>query len=84
MKEALHRFFAVVSYGNMRWTFASIASDLQDDRNTIRKKALQEIDKLNPKTDGENIHAIMLQMNSEISLTYEKETVLRDFIDKCK
>lgn len=84
MKEAIQRFFAVVSYEQMRDNFANVASELEEQRNLIRKKALDEMDKLNARTDGEKIQELMMQMNRDLAMTYEKEMTLREFIDLCK
>lgn len=82
--NAIERFFAVASHDRIARESAVIIADLEETRNDIRKKSLSEIDKLNPKEEGEKVAEILLRMNREISMAYEKEAVLREFIDRLK
>lgn len=82
--KALQRFFAVVSYDRMREIFSSRAMEFEESRNKIRKTALDEIEKLQIHQDGVKIQEIMIQMNRDLTSTYEKEKELRQFIDLCK
>lgn len=82
--KALERFFGVVSYSRINDALSRIASELENSRNDIRKTTLTEMDELNPTKDGEKIQQKLLQMNRELTLSYEKERVLRDFINLFK
>ena len=80
----IERMFGVVNYKKMEEALNSTIADGENDRNAIRKEILSSISVLNPKTDGEEIQRLLLDMNSRISNSYEREGYLRSFVDKLK
>lgn len=80
----LERFFSVVGRDRIDSELSLIIAELEAKRNDARKKSLAEIDRLNVKVEGEKAAEILLQMNRDLTLSYEKETFLRDFIDRIK
>jgi hypothetical protein len=80
----IERMFGVVNYKRMDETLNHMIADGENERNTIRKEILASISILNPKTDGEEIQRLLLDMNSRISNSYDKEGYLRSFADRLK
>jgi hypothetical protein len=82
--KPLERFFAVVSFDRINNTLTEIVAEEEDNRNKIRKDILTEMDKLSPTKDGEKIQELLINMNRQLTFSYEKEIYLREFIDKFK
>jgi hypothetical protein len=82
--KALQRFFGVVSNDRIDSTLAIMVAEMENDRNDTRKKALLEVDKCDVTKEGDRVAAILLQMNRDLTSLYEKETILREFINKLK
>lgn len=82
--KPLERFFAVVSFDRINDTLTEIVAEEEHNRNKIRKDILTEMDKLSPIKDGEKIQELLINMNRQLTLSYEKEIYLREFIDKFK
>jgi len=80
----IERMFGVVNYKKMEEALNSTIADGENDRNAIRKEILSSISVLNPKTDGEEIQRLLLDMNTRITNSYEREGYLRSFVDKIK
>ena len=82
--KPFERFFGVVSNDRINSALSQIVAEMENDRNDTRKKALAEVDKCNVKTEGEQVASILLQMNRDLTSSFEKETILREFINKIK
>lgn len=80
----IERMFGVVNCKRMDEALDHMLADGENERNTIRKEILTSISILNPKTDGEEIQRLLLDMNSRISNSYDKEGYLRSFTDRLK
>jgi hypothetical protein len=73
-----------VSFDSINNTLTEIVAEEEDNRNKIRKDILTEMDKLSPTKDGEKIQELLINMNRQLTFSYEKEIYLREFIDKFK
>jgi len=82
--KALQRFFGVVSNDRIDSTLAIMVAEMENDRNDIRKKALESVVKLDVTKEGDKVASILLQMNRDLTSLYERETILREFINKLK
>jgi hypothetical protein len=82
--KALQRFFGVVSNDRIDSALAAMVAEMENDRNDIRKKALETVDKLDVTKEGDKVASILLQMNRDLTSLYERETTLREFINKLK
>ena len=82
--KALQRFFGVVSNDRIDSALAIMVAEMENDRNDIRKKALETVDKLDVTKEGDKVASILLQMNRDLTSLYERETILREFINKLK
>jgi len=80
----IERMFGVVNYKRMEDALNSTIAEGENDRNAIRKEILTSIGALNPKTDGEEIQRLLLDMNARITNSYEREGYLRSFVDRLK
>lgn len=80
----IERMFGVVNYKRMEDSLNSTIAEGENERNAIRKEIVTSIGALNPKTDGEEIQRLLLDMNARISNSYEKEGYLRSFVDRLK
>lgn len=80
----IERMFGVVNYKRMEDALNSTLAEGENDRNAIRKEIITSISVLNPKTDGEEIQRLLLDMNARITSSYEKEVYLRSFVDRLK
>jgi len=82
--KALQRFFGVVSNDRIDSALAAMVAEMENDRNDTRKKALEAVDKLDVTKEGDRVASILLQMNRDLTSLYERETTLREFINKLK
>lgn len=80
----LQKLTGVVMYSQLDESLDEIIASLEHSRNEIRRLCFDEMDKLNPTKDGEKIQRLLLQMNRDITSTYEKEKVLREYIASVK
>jgi hypothetical protein len=82
--KPIQRFFGVVSIDRLDDVLGQIVAVMETDRNDIRKKALLEVDKCDVKSEGDRVAAILLQMNRDLTSSFEQETILREFASKLK
>jgi len=82
--KALQRFFGVVSNDRIDSALAVMVAEMENGRNDTRKKALETVDKLDVTKEGDKVASILLQMNRDLTSLYERETILREFINKLK
>jgi len=82
--KALQRFFGVVSNDRIDSALATMVAEMENDRNDTRKKALEAVDKLDVTKEGDRVASVLLQMNRDLTSLYERETILREFINKLK
>lgn len=82
MLKNVFRAMNLISYDQIQQVAVDCISEYEADRSEIRKTCLDEIENLNPLQDGEKIQRLLIQMNRDITALYEKETVLRDFLNK--
>lgn len=84
MIKFILRFLGLVPYDRLEMAVSEIVSEFELKKNDIRRTSLDEMDKLNPTKDGEKIQKLLLQMNRDIAVLYEKELVLRELLTKVK
>ena len=63
---------------------AKIVQDEEFERNEKRKITLNEIENLDVKNDAEKIQKILINMNRDLTASYEKEKILLQFINLIK
>jgi len=80
----INRLLGVVSNEFINECLAKIVQDEEIKRNEIRKEILDEIETLSVKDDQEKIKSILIKMNRDLSLSYEKEKALLQFINMLK
>ena len=78
----LQRLIGIVSLSDLNESLDEIVAELEYNRNKIRKEVFEEMEKINVSKEGEKLQKLLIQMNRDIAASYEKETVLRDFISK--
>lgn len=84
MIKFILRFLGLVPYDRLEMAVSEIVSEFELKKNEIRRTSLDEMDKLNPTKDGEKVQKLLLQMNRDIAVLYEKELVLRELLTKVK
>jgi tetrahydromethanopterin S-methyltransferase subunit G len=84
MIKFILRFLGLVPYDRLEMSVSEIVSEFELKKNEIRRISLDEMDKLTPTKDGEKIQKLLLQMNRDIAILYEKELVLRELLTKVK
>jgi len=82
--KAFYRLLGSVSYDQVNEAMAKIIQEEEFERNDKRKKALEEIESLDVKLDAEKIQKILINMNRDITASYEKEKSLLEFINLIK
>lgn len=80
----LQKLIGVVTYSEIEYRFDELVAEFEHKRNKLRKEAFDEIEKLNPTKDGEKLQKLFIQMNRDITTSYEQETTLREFVSKLK
>lgn len=80
----IERILGIITYSKMDSALNEIIAENENQRNSIRKEALESMDKLNPTKDGAAIQQLLLQMNRDLAASYERETTLRKFVDAVK
>jgi hypothetical protein len=82
--KSIYRLLKIVSYESMNEVLAKIIQEEEVRRNNIRKDSLDEIDKTDVVKDAEKIQRIMINMNRDLTTSYEKEKLLLEFINLVK
>lgn len=82
--KALYRILGSVSIEQINEAVAKIVQDEEFERNEKRKIALIEIEKLDVKEDAEKIQKILINMNRDLTTSYEKEKFLLQFVNYIK
>lgn len=82
--KALYRILGSVSIEQINDAVAKIVQDEEFERNEKRKIALNEIEKLDVKEDAEKIQKILINMNRDLTTSYEKEKFLLQFVNLIK
>ena len=82
--KGFYRLLSSVSYDQINDVVAKIVQDEEFERNEIRKIALIEIEKLDVKEDAEKIQKILINMNRDLTTSFEKETFLLQFVNQIK
>lgn len=80
----IQKLTGLVTYAQLEESLNEIIVELEHTRNDLRRICFDEMDKLNPTKDGEKIQRLLIQMNRDITASYEKEKVLRDYISQVK
>jgi len=80
----IERMLGVITYAKIESALVEVIADNESQRNSIRKEALESMDKLNPTKDGTAIQQLLLQMNRDLTASYERETTLRKFVAAVK
>lgn len=82
--KGFYRLLGSVSYEQINDVVAKIVQDEEFERNEKRKIALIEIEKLDVKEDAEKIQKILINMNRDLTTSYEKEKFLLQFVNQIK
>jgi len=82
--KSIYRFLKIVSYEYMNEILAKIVQEEVEKRNKIRKDSLDDIEKIDVVKDAEKIQRIMINMNRDLTTSYEKEKLLLEFINLAK
>ena len=82
--KAFYRLLGSVSYDQVNEAMAKIIQEEEFERNDKRKKALEQIESLDVKLDAEKIQKILIDLNRDLTKSYEIETTLREFVNKIK
>ena len=82
--KAFYRILGSVSYDRINEAMAKIVQDEEFERNEKRKITLNEIENLDVKNDAEKIQKILINMNRDLTASYEKEKILLQFINLIK
>jgi hypothetical protein len=82
--KAFYRLLGSVSYDQVNEAMAKIIQEEEFERNDKRKKALEQIESPDVKLDAEKIQKILIDLNRDLTKSYEIETTLREFVNKIK
>ncbi len=79
--KSIYRFLKIASYESMNEVLAKIIQDEEIKRNNLRKDSLDEIEKIDVVKDAEKMQRIMINLNRDLTTSYEKEKMLLEFIN---
>lgn len=82
--KALYRFLAIVSYEHINEMLVKYIQENEEIRNNKRKEALEKVNQINVKDKTDECVKILTELNDEINHSYEKENLLRDFVNNLK
>lgn len=82
--SAIYRFLGITSFENMNEVLAKLVQELETQRNNIRKESLEKIESLEVEKDPIKVKKIMIDMNRDLTTSYEKEKFLLEFINMLK
>lgn len=82
--SAIYRFLGITSFENMNEALAKLVQELETQRNNIRKESLEKIESLEVEKDPIKVKKIMIDMNRDLTTSYEKEKFLLEFINMLK
>ena len=82
--SAIYRFLGITSFENMNEALAKLVQELEVQRNKIRKDSLDLIESLELDKDPQKVKKIMIDMNRDLTTSYEKERFLLEFINMLK
>lgn len=80
----IYRTLGAVSYDHLNDVLAKLVQDLEIDRNNKRKIALDSIEQLDIKVDAEKIQKTLIELNRDLTNSYEKEKFVLEFINLLK
>lgn len=80
----IQKIIGITTHTNLDESLTEIVAELEHARNELRKVCFDEMEKLNPTKDGEKIQRLLIQMNRDITASYEKEKVLREYVAQVK
>lgn len=84
MLKVIGDFFGLITVDKVDSEFGALMAQYEQKRNIIRKDNMEQLRSLDVTKDGAKIQSILTKMNDEISLSYEKEMAVREFIGKIK
>ena len=82
--KSIYRFFKVSSYETMNEVLAKIIQELEQERNKLRKNCLEEMENNVLSNQAEKVQKTMVNMNRDLTVSYEKEKILLEFINLLK
>lgn len=82
--KSLYRMLGAVSHETINEALAKIVQDLEITRNKKRREVLETIEKLNVKDDAEKIQYLLIELNRDLTSSYEKEKCLLEFLNIIK
>lgn len=82
--SAIYRFLGITSFEKMNEVLAKLIQDLEIQRNNIRKESLEKIENSDSEKDPQKVKKIMIDLNRDLTTSYEKEKFLLEFINLLK
>jgi|688.fasta_scaffold23727_22 hypothetical protein len=80
----LIKLLNIVTYQKLESVLNELLAEQETIRNSIRKRVTEELSLLDATKDGLKIQKELLEMNKDLSMSYEKESFIRKYIDKLK
>jgi hypothetical protein len=68
----------------MNECLAKLVQEEEISRNEKRKQTIEDIEKLDVKNDAEKIQSILINLNRDLTTSYEKEKFVLEFINSLK
>lgn len=84
MFKLLERSFGFIGKKRLDNVLDEFIADAETQRNAVRKKSIEDLDKLDPVKQGEKVADVLTNMNNELSRSYEQEIAIREFVDKLR
>lgn len=82
--SAIYRFLGITSFEKMNEVLARLIQELEIQRNNIRKESLEKIENSELDKDPQKVKKIMIDLNRDLTTSYEKEKFLLEFINLLK
>lgn len=79
-----YRLIGASSYEHMNECLAKLVQEEEVSRNEKRKNTLNEIENLDIKNDADKIQSLLINLNRDLTTSYEKEKFVLEFINSLK
>lgn len=82
--KSFYRMIGSVSYEQINDALAKIVQDEEHLRNKLRKETLDSIENKEIIFDNDKIQKLMVELNRDLTTSYERERLLHQFINLIK
>jgi hypothetical protein len=79
-----YRLIGASSYEQMNECLAKLVQEEEISRNEKRKVTLEQIEKLDVRNDADKIQSLLINLNRDLTTSYEKEKFVLEFVNSLK